>query len=175
MSRNVLPPYKHKTTSTTTQLLVVFDMSAKLTTYVSLNNQLLVGPTVHAPLIDVILLFRQYRVALTTDISRMYRAVLLPEAQRDLHRFVWRRHEHDILKGYRMTRLTFGISASSLAANMAGRTNTIRNKRHPFIMPSKHLLTKMIVEYEHSRLLHMGPTVHVNKNFTFRTSTTIVP
>ena len=78
----------HKTTSTTTQLRVVFDASAKSTTVVSLNDQLLVGPMVHTPLIDVILRFRQYMVALTTDISRMYSAVLLPEAQRDLHRFV---------------------------------------------------------------------------------------
>ena len=122
----------HKTTSTTTQLRVVFDASAKSTTGVSLNDQLLVGPTVHAPLIDVLLRFRQHRVALTTDISRMYRAILLPEAQRDLHRFVWRRDDHSELKDYRMTRLTFGVSASSFAANMAVRKNAIQNERtHP--------------------------------------------
>ena len=84
------------------------------------------------PLIDVLLQFRQHRVALTTDISKMFRAVLLLEAQRDLHRFVWRRHEHGELKDYQMTRLMFGLSASSFAANMAVKTNTIRNKMtHP--------------------------------------------
>ena len=55
------------------------------------NALLLVGPTVHASLINVLLLFRKYRVALTTDVSQMYTAVLLPEHQRDLHRFVWRK------------------------------------------------------------------------------------
>ena len=84
-----------KDTSTTTKLRVVFDASAKSSTGVSLNDQLLVGPTVHAPLVDVLLRFRRHKIAIATDISRMYRAVLLPETQRDLHRFVWRRNERD--------------------------------------------------------------------------------
>ena len=46
----------------------------------------------------------------------MYRAVLLPEYQRDLHRFVWRESTQQPLKDYRMTRLTFGVSASPFAA-----------------------------------------------------------
>ena len=33
------------------------------------------------------------------------------------------------------------------------------DKRHPFIMPGKHPLTKMLIEYEHARLLHAGPTL----------------
>ena len=65
---------------------------------------------------------------MATGISRMYRAVLLPQAQCDLQRFVWRRHKHEELKDYRMTRLTFGLSASSFAENMAVRTNAIPNE-----------------------------------------------
>ena len=68
-----------KETSSTSKLRIVFDASAKTSTGTSLNDHLLIGPTVHAPLIDVLLRFRQHRVALTTDVSRMYRAVLLPE------------------------------------------------------------------------------------------------
>ena len=121
----------HKTTSTTTKLRVVFDASERSSTGVSLNDQLLVNPTIHAPLIDV-LRFRQHKLTLTTDSSKMYCAVLFPEAQRDLHRFVWRRHEHGKLEDYQMTRLTFGVSASSFTANMAVRTNAIKNKlTHP--------------------------------------------
>ena len=37
-----------KVTSTTTKLHVVFDDSAKSSLGISLNNQLLIGPTVHA-------------------------------------------------------------------------------------------------------------------------------
>ena len=50
----------------------------------------MVGPTVHPTLVDVLMRFRTYRIALTTDVSRMYRAVLLTESDKDLHRFVWR-------------------------------------------------------------------------------------
>ena len=109
----------HKSTSMTTKLRVNFNASARSSTGVSLNDRLLIGPTVHAPLIDILLQFRQHRVAVTMDISKMYCAILLHKAQRDLHHFVWRRHEHSNLEDYRMTRLTFGVSASSFAANMA--------------------------------------------------------
>ncbi len=80
----------HKQESTTNKLRVVFDASAKSSNGVSLNDTLLVGPTTHPPLIDVLLKFRTHRVALTTDVSKMYRAVELTLPDRDLHRFVWR-------------------------------------------------------------------------------------
>ena len=85
----------------------VFDASAKSSNGVSLNDTLLVGPTVRPPLIDVLLRFRLHRVALVTDVSRMYRAVLLTESDKDLHRFVWRRSPKDPLLDYRMTRIHF--------------------------------------------------------------------
>ena len=114
-----------KESSTTTKLRAVFDASAKSATSVSLNDQLLVGPTVHSSLVDVLLRFRRYRVALTTDVSKMYRCVELVPSDRDLHRFVWRSDPAQPLQDYRMTRLTFGVSASCFAANMAVKQNAI--------------------------------------------------
>ena len=64
-------------------------------------------------------------MALTADVSRMYRAVMLPESDRDFHRFVWRQSPDGPLQDYRMTRVTFGISASSFAANMAVKQNAL--------------------------------------------------
>ena len=80
----------YKKSSSTTKVRVVFDASAKSSTGVSLNDLLLVGPTVHPTLVDVLLRFRLYRVSLIVDVSRMYRAVQLEERDKDLHRFVWR-------------------------------------------------------------------------------------
>ena len=115
----------YKDSSTTTKVRAVFDASAKSATGVSLNDTLLVGPTIHPPLVNVLLLFRSYPVALTADISKMYRAIELTEIDRDLHRFVWRSESSAPLCDYRMTRATFGVSASPFAANMAVKQNAI--------------------------------------------------
>ena len=113
----------YKESSTTTKVRAVFDTSAKTSTGVSLNDTLLVGPTVHPPLIDVLLNFRSHRIALTADVSKMYRAIQLVEEDKDLHHFVWRSSPQDTIKDYRMTRVTFGVAASSFAANMAVKQN----------------------------------------------------
>lgn len=108
-----------KETSSTTKVRAVFDASAKSSSGLSLNETFIVGPTVHPPLIDVLLRFRLHRVALTTDVSKMYRAVGLVNSDKDLHRFVWRSDPGEPLRDFRMTRVTFGVSASSFAANMS--------------------------------------------------------
>ena len=115
----------YKSSSTTTKVRAVFDASAKSSSGVSLNDTLLVGPTVHPPLIDVLLRFRLHRIALIADVSKMYRAIELTLTDRDLHRFVWRANPKEVLKDYRMTRVTFGVSASSFAANMAVKQNAM--------------------------------------------------
>ena len=78
-----------KESSTTTKVRAVFDASAATSTGVSLNSTLMVGPTVHPPLIDVLIRFQSHRIGMTADVSRMYRAILLTEPDKDLHRFVW--------------------------------------------------------------------------------------
>ena len=97
----------------------------KSSSSVSLNDTLMVGPTLHSTLTDVLLRFRLYPVAITADISKMYRAVELATDDKDYHRFVWRREPEGPLTDYRMNRLTFGVSASSFAANMAVRQNAM--------------------------------------------------
>lgn len=79
----------YKQNSLTTKVRAVFDASAKTTTGVSLNDLLLVGPTIHPSLIDVLLRFRSHRVTIASDVSKMYRNIELAEEDKDLHRFVW--------------------------------------------------------------------------------------
>ena len=68
-----LPMYTvMKESSTTTKLRVVFDALARTTTGYSLNDTLMVGPTLYPDMIDVLLRFRSYPVAITADISKMY-------------------------------------------------------------------------------------------------------
>ena len=114
-----------KEQSTTTKLRVVFDTSTKTSTGISLNDTLMVGPTVHPPLINVLLHFRYHHVGLSADVSKMHRAVKLAPEDKDLHRFVWREALTKPLVDYRMTRITFGVSASSFAANMSVKQNAL--------------------------------------------------
>ena len=88
-TRTLLPcsTYPHvvyKSSSSTTKIRAVFDASANSNSGVSLNDTLLVGPTVHPPLLNVLLRFRAHRVALTADVSKMYRAIQLVQPDRDL-------------------------------------------------------------------------------------------
>ena len=105
-----------KDSSTTTKLRVVFDGSAITTSATSLNQALLVGPTIQPTLSNILLKFRSYPIALTADISKMYREVKLAPEDKDLHRFLWRASPNLPLQDYRMTRVTFGVSASPYLA-----------------------------------------------------------
>ena len=125
-----------KESSTTTKIRAVFDASMKTASGVSLNDTLMVGPTVHPSLIDVLIRFRLHRIALVADISKMYRAIELHPHDRDLHRFVWRNKPNDNLQDFRMTRVTFGMSASSFVANMAVKQNAM-DHMHEFPLAAK--------------------------------------
>ena len=59
----------YKASSSTTKIRAVFDASARSSTGVSLDDTLLVGPTMHPPLVDVLLRSLLHPVALTADIS----------------------------------------------------------------------------------------------------------
>ena len=66
----------------------------------------------------------------------MYRAVLLPEDQRDFYKFLWREDSTQPIPDYRMTRLTFGVCASSFAANMALKQNA-KDHQQEYLQASK--------------------------------------
>lgn len=118
----------YKQSSTTTKIRAVFDASAKSSTGISLNDTLQVGPTVHSPLLDVLIRFRGHRIAITADVSKMYRAVGLTEEDKDFHRFLWRSDPKQKVVDYRMTRATFGVAASCFAANMAVKQNAVEHE-----------------------------------------------
>ena len=105
-----------KSSSTSTKLRVVFDASARTSNGISLNQLLMVGPTLQPTLGNTLIRFRTYPVALSADISKMYREVKLAPKDRDLHRFVWRPDPSQPLEDYRMTRVTFGVTSSPYLA-----------------------------------------------------------
>ena len=104
-----------KESSSTTKLRVVFDASAPTTSGVSLNDLLLKGPNRYPKLSTIINLFRSKAVAMSADISKMFREVGLHSSDRDLHRFLMR-GEDGIIRDYRMKRVAFGVKSSPFLA-----------------------------------------------------------
>ena len=134
-----------KQSSTSTKLRVVFDGSATSSSGASLNSLLQVGPTLHPPLADILMKFRTYPVALTADIAKMYREVELLPADRDLHRFIWRPTPHQPLQDFRMTRVTFRVSASPyLAIKTLQQTAKDHGAEHP--IAAAHIRSSFYVD-----------------------------
>ena len=118
---------------------MVFDASAKSSTGVSLNDQLHVGLTIHALLLDVLLRFRRHKIALATDIIRMYCAVFSLKISVISIGLGGERMGMEKSKIFRMTRLTFGVSASSFAAIIAVKHNTLLHAQsHPRAASAVH-------------------------------------
>lgn len=73
-----------KANSTTTKLRVMFDGSARTKTGISLNDVLLRGPKVQPDIFHILLSFCIHQVAITADVEKMYRQVVITPEDRDL-------------------------------------------------------------------------------------------
>lgn len=112
-----------KATSTTTKVHPVCDASARSSSGVSLNETLLTGPSLYPPIISIINAFRLPTIAMTVDVSKMYRQISLAHTEWDFHRFVHCGSGGD-LQDYRMKRLTFGVKTSPYLASQVLRQIT---------------------------------------------------
>ncbi|XP_058456613.1 uncharacterized protein LOC131434010 [Malaya genurostris] len=105
--------------SATTRLRVVFDGSAKTSTGVSINDTLMIGPTVQSDLTSILLNFRCYRFVFTVDISKMFRQVLMNSEDTPFQRILWRDDRSQPLKIFELLTVTYGLASSPFHATMA--------------------------------------------------------
>ncbi|XP_075232507.1 uncharacterized protein LOC142330923 [Lycorma delicatula] len=99
-----------KETSLTTKLKVVFDGSAKSSNGLSLNDTLMTGPTVQQDLFSIILRFRVHNYVITSDITKMYRQILVTQRDSNLQRTLWGENPEQDLKHYALRTVTYGIT-----------------------------------------------------------------
>ena len=82
----------------------------------SLNNELLQGPDLTNSLVDVLLRFREEKVAVMADIESMFMMVKVPQKDRNLFQFLWWPNGDMNMNAdseeYRMTRHIFGATSS---------------------------------------------------------------
>lgn len=100
----------------TTKVRIVFDASMKGLNGVSLNDDLLVGPTLQPPLRHIVMRWRMHPIGLCADIIKMYRQVLVSEEHSDFQRIVWRENPEAELEEYRILRVTFGTAPAPYLA-----------------------------------------------------------
>ncbi|XP_018393393.1 PREDICTED: uncharacterized protein LOC108772368 [Cyphomyrmex costatus] len=105
-----------KDNSSSTKLRVVFDASAKNNQGISLNDALLVGPVSQDNLIDIVLRFRFYKIAITADLQKMYRQILVHNDERDFQRILWRSSSDEPVQEYQLNTVTYGQSCASYLA-----------------------------------------------------------
>ncbi|XP_067641701.1 uncharacterized protein [Eurosta solidaginis] len=103
-------------TNVTTKLRVVFDVSQKTSSNVSLNDLLMVGPTIQPDLITTLLKFRLYKHALTADICKMYRQFGMSPKDRQFQLIVWRDEPHLPLQFYELNTITYGTASAPFLA-----------------------------------------------------------
>ena len=99
---------------------VVFDAAARFRG-VSLNDSLLQGPDLVNSLVGVLMRFRQYPVAIISDIEAMFHQVAVKETDRGALRFLWFRNGDPAqgVEAYQMNRFIFGAKPSPCAAAFA--------------------------------------------------------
>ncbi|RLU21169.1 hypothetical protein DMN91_006519 [Ooceraea biroi] len=100
----------------TTKLRVVFDASAKTTSGKSLNDILLVGPTIQQELFSILVRFRQHPYVLTGDIEKMYRQIYVHEKYRGLQRILWQTEPTAPVEEFILNIVAFGLTLSPFVA-----------------------------------------------------------
>lgn len=107
---------------------VVFDASCKSSTGLSLNDVQHAGARLQDDLVQIILRFRTFPVAITADVVKMFRQVKVDEHDWDLQRIFWRESPQDPLLEYWITVVIYGETSSSFnavrAMQQAGRDNS---------------------------------------------------
>ncbi|XP_036345738.1 uncharacterized protein LOC118754982 [Rhagoletis pomonella] len=102
--------------STTTKLRVVFDAFCQTTTQTSFNDIQMVGPIIQSELVVLLLQFRLHRFALTAEIVKMYRQVLVSEEHRMFQYILWRSSPNQEIQTFQLNTVTYGMEAAPYLA-----------------------------------------------------------
>ncbi|XP_022832838.1 uncharacterized protein LOC111360825 [Spodoptera litura] len=101
---------------TTTKVRVVFNASEKNKKGVSLNDTLMVGPTLQADLRHTILRWRVHAIGIVADIIKMYRQVRVTDEDTVYQRILWRDDPKQPIGDYELVTVTFGTASAPYQA-----------------------------------------------------------
>lgn len=113
---NYLPHHAVFKESSTTKIRVVFDASRKSSNHKSLNDNLMVGPTLQQDMSAIIMRWRKHKIAFTADIEKMYRQIWVNDEHTNLQRIIWRNTPKEKLREYKLLTVTYGTSCAPYLA-----------------------------------------------------------
>lgn len=105
-----------KESSTSTKMRVIFDGSAASSSGISLNDVLLKGPKVQPDIFNILIRFRLHQVAITADVAKMYRQVLVTLDDCDPQCIVYRKSPTEQLQHYLLCTVKYGTKSASFLA-----------------------------------------------------------
>ena len=117
-----------KENSLTTKLRVVFDGSAHVNGHPSLNDVLCNGPKLQEDLLWIILKFRFNKIAIISDIEKMFRQIVLHRDDRNLQKILFRFSPNSPLTFIRLSTVTYGQTSSTFWAVKCLTTLAEENK-----------------------------------------------
>ena len=127
----------------TTKLRIVYDASSKEgKTGTSLNDCLHTGPSLNPLLFEILVRFRENRVALVGDIEKAFLNIAVDAKDRDSLRFLWVEDVRDnnlSIVVYRFCRVVFGLNASPFLLN-----GTIRHHLETFALKDPDFVKRMV-------------------------------
>ena len=130
----------------TTKLRIVYDTLAKEgKNGTSLNDCLYTGPSLYALLFEILVRFRENRVALVGDIEKAFLNNSVDVSDRDCLRFLWIDDLTDSNSSvviYRFCRVVFGLNASPFLLN-----GTIRHHLATFAENDPEFVRKMVESF----------------------------
>lgn len=117
---------------TSDKFRVVFDGSCLTDKNISLNSTQFVGPKLQKDLIEILMRFRQHKIAVSADIKKMYRQIKIIPEQWNLQRIFWRENRNEPLKEYCLVVVTYGLASSPYLAVKAMQTGALSmQKEYP--------------------------------------------
>ncbi|XP_062713936.1 uncharacterized protein LOC134290758 [Aedes albopictus] len=106
------------------KIRMVWDAAAKVDG-VCFNDMLLKGPDLLVPLVDVLLRFREGKIAICSDIREMFLRILIRDADRWSQCFLWRNSPEDDVHTYVINVAMFGATSSPCTAQFAKNQNAL--------------------------------------------------
>ena len=116
----------------------MYDAAAKYRG-MSLNSQVLPGPSLYTDLVETLLGFRLHRIALIGDVCEMFLQVELAPDDRKYHRVLWRDMKNEEPTVYEANRLLFGNAAAPFVAQFVLKENA-RKHAEKYPLGSEMLL-----------------------------------